>query len=359
MKKYNFLFLAVLLLVSCYKEDKLTVTKDVQIELFKFPQGDNPWDKEIVEIYEKYGVKLIYKDYDPVKFNGSWLAADNKSEHFGEDLNEEQVQYNVDFFKNEVFKYVSPELVKGCFPEYIYMCYDGHRIDNQRNAFPARFVVGNPGYWISCLEGTLKLDGTSRDSIDRPVTPIQLREARGRILQRIFCLAILKGKIKPPKELAIGGGVIDYTKPLRMSANTVSKTVDLTDPKVSNVVIDDPNLAITRGFPYALKSEWFSENIKDMTGDKFRVREFYLSTSISLVPPEKLLWDQINSVMRFSEEELRQGYVTGPTSTTWLIFPTLRERHPLMYKTREIVIDYMLNEYNVDLLAIYNGTNPQ
>lgn len=360
MRKYSFLFLAVLLILSCYKEENLTASEEVQIEPFEFPQGDNSWDKEIVEIYEKYGVKLVYKDFNSVKFNGSWKAADNKNEFFGEDLNEEQVKFNVNFFKNEVFKYLSPELTKECFPKYIYMCYDAYRLENKKNAFPARLVVSNPGYWISCLEGTLKLDGTTRDSIDRPETPIQLREARGRILQRIFCMSILKGNIKPPTELSKEGGIIDYITPVRFSkGTTIKKEVNLTDPKVTNEVIDDPNLATTRGFPHAILSTYFIEIPAYQEGDVFRFRDYKLYQTIGIVSPEKLLWDYVNMAMRFSDEELRRGYIRTEKEVNWGIFPILIERHPLLFRVRGIVIDYMKKEYNIDLTAIYNGTDPQ
>lgn len=351
MKKYFYVLLATILLVSCYKEDKLSVSENVTAELFHFPQGTNSWDKEIEQIYKDHGVKLVYKDYTPAKFNGSWLAIDNKNEFYGSDMTDEQVQNDVKFFQEEVFKYISPAITKDCFPTYIYLCYDAFRVEDGRKSFPTRLHLSNPGYWISCLEGTVKLDGTSRDSIDRPKTLMERRDARGRIFQRIFCMAIIKGNIKPPKEI-MEGGLIDYKKPLRILGNTVTKDVDLTDPNVKNVVIDDPNLSLNRGIPNGLSSTFFVENYTSTEANKFRFRDFGLLASIGTETPEKVLWDYINMIMRYNIEELRAGYIL---SSAWTTFPVLIERHPLVYKIRQIVIDYMKSEYNIDLEAIYNG----
>lgn len=352
MKKYIYVLLATALLVSCYKEDKLSVSENVNVELFSFPQGTNSWDKDIEQIYKDHNVKLVYKDFNSTKFNGSWLTGSNDNEFFGTDLTDEQVQFNVKFFKDEIFKYLSPAITKDCFPEYIYMCYDAFRLEKEKKAFPTRLYVSNPGYWISCLEGTLKLDGTTRDSIDLPTTAMLRREARGRIFQRIFCLAIKKGNIKPPKEI-MEGGLIDLKTPMRMSGNSVSNSIDLTDPTVKNVVIDDKNLSLNRGIPNGLTSSFFEENLTTTEANKFRFRDFGTLFSIGSQTPEKILWDYINMIMRYDVAELRAGYVYSGSS--WSTLPVLIERHPLLYKIRQIVIDYMKKEYNIDLEAIYNG----
>lgn len=353
MKKYIYVLLATALLVSCYKEDKLSVSENVNVELFSFPQGTNSWDKDIEQIYKDHNIKLVYKDFNATKFNGSWLTGSNDNEFFGTDLTDEQVQFNVKFFKDEIFKYISPAITKDCFPEYIYMCYDAFRLEKQKNTFPTRLYLSNPGYWISCFEGTLKLDGTTRDSIDLPTTAILRREARGRIFQRIFCMAIKKGNIKPPKEI-MEGGLIDLKTPL-LPSGTVSRDIDLTDPTVKNVVIDNPKLSLNRGIPNGLPSSFFEEIYTSTEADKFRFRDFVYISSIGTEKPEKILWDYINMIMRYSVAELRAGYIRTETQVSWSTLPVLIERHPLLYQIRQIVIDHMKKEYNIDLEAIYNG----
>lgn len=41
---------------------------------FEFPEGDDGWDHELMEIYKKYTTMLIYKNLDSADFTRSWVA---------------------------------------------------------------------------------------------------------------------------------------------------------------------------------------------------------------------------------------------------------------------------------------------
>ena len=62
----NILILAlfVTVLFGCYDEDKIVPLEPGEgMVRYEFPQGENAWDQDIVEISEQFGVYLIYKDY--------------------------------------------------------------------------------------------------------------------------------------------------------------------------------------------------------------------------------------------------------------------------------------------------------
>ena len=61
----NILILAlfVTVLFGCYDEDKIVPLEPGEgMVRYEFPQGENAWDQDIVEISEQFGVYLIYKD---------------------------------------------------------------------------------------------------------------------------------------------------------------------------------------------------------------------------------------------------------------------------------------------------------
>ena len=63
-KNILFVGISLLLFSSCYNEDKIVpMEAEDEILRYEFPQGENTWDKDIVEISEKFGVHLIYKNF--------------------------------------------------------------------------------------------------------------------------------------------------------------------------------------------------------------------------------------------------------------------------------------------------------
>lgn len=75
MKKihlYSFLLLLCWGVTSCYDNDDIEDTNSFNLLEFTFPQGDNPWDKEIEQIAKDWGMYIIYKDVDEAALNKGW-----------------------------------------------------------------------------------------------------------------------------------------------------------------------------------------------------------------------------------------------------------------------------------------------
>lgn len=72
---YNiWVFIACLTLASCYDEDPIIASDSGNAGRFEFPQGDNSWDDDIIDVYNEFGVRLIYKDILDQDFSKSWIG---------------------------------------------------------------------------------------------------------------------------------------------------------------------------------------------------------------------------------------------------------------------------------------------
>ena len=118
------------MITGCYNENDVTPSGNYSVLRFEFPQGNNSWDKEIEEIHNIYGVYLIYKDISTQDLNRKWTSLGTGKLYYGNDLTDEQVPYYLNFLKNHVLNYVSPEIAKTVLPVKIYM------LDNLRGLLP-------------------------------------------------------------------------------------------------------------------------------------------------------------------------------------------------------------------------------
>ena len=66
--------LSLLGLASCGDDDNIGFVEKFDLQQFDFPQGDNPWDKEIEQIAKDWGMYIIYKDVDSTHLNKMWTS---------------------------------------------------------------------------------------------------------------------------------------------------------------------------------------------------------------------------------------------------------------------------------------------
>ena len=124
MRKVNIILAIIglaLLSYSCYNEDRLIPSGQFIPSGLPFPQGDNPWDEEIVKLHDTYGVYVFYKDVTEALLNREWTSVGTGDIYTGGDLSDDKVQFYVDFIKNDVFKYVNKELVTKTLPVRLYL----------------------------------------------------------------------------------------------------------------------------------------------------------------------------------------------------------------------------------------------
>lgn len=122
LKSVICLLLAGLFAGSCSDE------KDIVVEgpgnllgNIEFPQGEDAWDQVFVDIYEEYGVRILYKGFTDLDWSKSWTGL-SSTEVSGERFEtEEELTEAAEYMKKYVFDLLDPELSRGVFRPYIYL----------------------------------------------------------------------------------------------------------------------------------------------------------------------------------------------------------------------------------------------
>ena len=163
---------AVISLTACHKEEAIIPSNEGMPTRFEFPQGNQSWDQDIIDIQEKFGIYLIYKDFSSDDFNRSWTGGGGS--YTGSDLTDEQARWYVDFMKDHIFAYLTPEITKKVLPIYYYLVYDFY-IPNTFGTITFKVPQNNYfstfGWYVSKANPTPQAANRySNPSTPRPIT---------------------------------------------------------------------------------------------------------------------------------------------------------------------------------------------
>lgn len=131
LKKQIFwmLLLSLLGFASCGDDDGIGSMEKVSFVEFDFPQGDDPWDKEIEQIAKDWGVYIIYKNIDSTHLNRMWTTPFYYEPiYVGNPVSEEEILVYLDLVKNWLLGSLDknkPEDVAQ-LPYYLYFINDMH-----------------------------------------------------------------------------------------------------------------------------------------------------------------------------------------------------------------------------------------
>lgn len=278
--------------IACQDEEAVTPREAVLESRFKFPQGNDEWDKTAREIRDEFGVFLIYTGFDTLSLRRQWSTG--SSLYYGDTLTDEQAASHVKFMKEHVFAYLNPEITKQALPLYYYLAYNYGSLSFGSFSASCNSFDGLD-FWVSSIY--LEKEPTIS-------TWEQYRNRRYRNLRYIFLKIYERGNVVASKEFHDG---FDYT-------SEISSTVSA------------PNYFKKRGFCGLAN------------GDNIVIQGIY---SISLMTPELNFLVYINVCMRYKQDEFE------------VAFP--KEDFPMIHEKRKFVIKYMKEKYNVDLEAIAQG----
>ena len=230
--KYKYAFSLIFLLatlVACNDEDKLYPRSEdaSSISRFEFPQGNNAWDQDLLEIANTFGTIPIYTAFDTLDLNQAWSGTFT-IKYYGEPLSDEYAIFYTDFFKNHVFGFLKPELCKGVLPNYIYLVDDLRQAGGFTGGYaPLLCFWGGLDYWAFSFrakeENLAYYDYGSiiirpYKPYDLPKTPWEYKIRRTVILQNILTKMVDKGTIAIPADFQTGG-VFDYSIKFSTSVN--------------------------------------------------------------------------------------------------------------------------------------------
>lgn len=326
--KYLFLVLVLwLAVVSCDNEDTLYPTEPTNGVTFEFPEGSDAWDQDLEEIATRFGTKCIYKnlkesDYFRTWTTGSSTAATN---FIVSKLPDSRlVKLYTQFFKEHIFRFLSPEYTKGVLPNYIFFAYDFCSV-NKRALSPGDTLVYHSsgstkmkfdgmGFWSFCYETEehLTIMGLPWKNTISAGDVQFVQEERDILLRNIFRQMVDAGKIVPPVEFE-SGGELDYVTPISYGAANMQ----------------NENYFITRGFPKRLT------NLKQYGkfGDLY---------SIAYTGRIGTFVDYLNLALRLPREQVYAEYAN----------------YPLVIKFYDLTVKYMKEKYGMDIPAIAETAEP-
>lgn len=323
---YIWVLFACLILTSCYEDDTIIPDEFGGSGRFEFPQGTNSWDEEIGEIYNNYGVRLIYKGIKEEDFNQSWLGGSTSSGGFGtmtyhmrDCISDEMIQFYVSFMKDHIFSFTSPQIRAKVFPMYWYLTFDFYSLYDLSPFYMGYTSLNDQGdlelmdFWITCFWGQTVAAGV--DPLVGWKSPVAGNKTnydvqRYIIMRNIIKAAFQRGNIVTPDEFSTG---IDFSTAL------------ITGESVENKL--NPNYYLTRGFP----------------GTAIVLQEGITHERPSSRPTSAndLFQDYIRMAMGFTAAQREEMF---PSAT----YPFLKQKFDYVQR-------YMKQTYDIDLEAIANG----
>ena len=324
------LSLIVLLMIGCSKEELIVPSGNYKVIRHEFPQGNNSWDMEIKEIYDKYGVYLLYKDVTVLDLNRQWQSLGTGKLYSGTEPEGEEVLFYVDYLKNAIFSNITPEMARTALPLKIYLLNDLKGLDPDEEDTGGTGGTGgtgpggpgDPGTEIDPNFVPIKTDGFdywaisfSKNELDNP-DPRNMRIKSCTLLYLIIEGAIKSGVFIEPDSFKEG---IDYVTP------------------INNNKPADPNYYLNRGFinivyrdftpPYNMwelpveSTPWVIGDFTDrpINPDDMPYPDFF---------------SYIRAALYYSESQFKAKYPEN-------IFPLINRRY-------EAVVEYFLSE-GIDL----------
>ena len=210
--RFLYLFFAglvlALVITACHDEEKLLPLEHKADFVKTFPEGDNAWDRDLVEIADRFGVKCIYDDLTFEDISKAWVAT--SGEYVGEGLPKDSIrlkQLYTRFMKEHVFAFLNPDYTKGVLPNYIYFAerylskYDVLLEPKPDWYQHVKSNYNGMGFWLFCW-ATGEFPGFFGVSttVNMFTKPADIRKERENILKEILKRMVDAGNIEVPVE---------------------------------------------------------------------------------------------------------------------------------------------------------------
>ena len=200
-----FLLSVCALFFSC-GEDDITPSEDNR--LIAFPQGNNDYDREIVEIYNQYGTQILYR-YNTAMMR--WQVTDLLG-YVCRQADEGYVGQAVSFIRHNCLDFYDPDSLRKYLPYRIYLASDLGRLFNYSGQDAAGNNVSiNDTLWhTAASNGYANLCfGLACSRLPR-LSSDSLQLARGELNAALLSYAVEQGFIKIPSAFTkeeVGGTV--------------------------------------------------------------------------------------------------------------------------------------------------------
>lgn len=333
-----------------------------------FPQGDSELDQRIYQIKQDYGVYLLYKDVTETDMNRTWESAGTQNilvagdeidrEKGAWDLPEDHLEFYVDFFDNYIFPNITKEFAQSTFPVKIYMIHnlreeprdfdegeegeepeggnEGTGVDPNKNLH-----IGTFDNWvISFPENVIK--GTDSE--------YTLKQQRSIFMVNVIKNAMQKGDIVSPTEFWSDYSMNKDAQCIDGKHGSCDKVYVPTDtvPNLSEEKIrefkEGEKGLYTLGYVDVLEEKFGTGRTTKIVKDIFNKKYGWLhpeNWTSKVNPTWDLFEAYIMNALWFTPEEFHQRYNTG--------------KNTLIKKKYDFVVNYMKEQYGIDLVGIAYG----
>lgn len=317
------LSLFLLWIISACEEDELYPREHVADFVKEFPEGDNPWDRDLQEIADRFGVKCIYNDLTLKDIMRVWTNS-TAGEITAGGLPEDSIRLKklyTRFFKEHIFTHLNPTYTKGVLPNYIYFTYRYLQKKTATNTITGEKIeyyehlemnYNGLGFWSFCWSTGefLGFLGLIQENIQMFTKAIDVEKKREIVLKNIFRRMVEEGNIEIPIEFE-AGHEFDYK-------TEILSTDVAPDHK------DYLNYYKRRGFP---------EQLRSMTTYNEKGSNLY---GISYTSPLENFCDYLWLAFHYTAEEIEQNY----------------KDFPLVVKYYYFTVDYVKENYGMDITRI-------
>ena len=360
MKYFIGIMILILMgLVSCHDDDGIGAPmEEYDLLSFVFPQGNNSWDREIEQIAKDWGMYIIYKDIDSVHLNRMWTSPlYNEPIYTGTNIAERDIPVYLDLVKNWLLGSLDLENERDrqMLPMYFYFLNDLHDGNPRSAGSKAHIQFKQDGFDYWCLSFTSEEmeEGLSVTKRHKVACSFVYPSIKNRVASGEYEVA--------PDFMAVS----DYETPIGCNYNPFSSMLDEMDPV---------NVFWRRGFA-ANVSEEFS-----ISGSSFYQCPCWIpwipimsytipgmglievtrnpnSNAVKNTVEERAKEDFLNMIrlaMYLSKERLNELYplepVDGEDESNIPMEPEDIAGYEKIHQKYDIVVDWMLDEYGVDLL---------
>ena len=324
------------MLSSCHQEEEIIPTGDYSPIRGGFPQGTTVYDSLIYDIKQEYGVYLLYKDITEEDLNRDWVSAgtgdiyvggyEEERDDWSWNLPDGHLPFYVDYFYNYIFPNISKDFAKSSFPVKIYMIHNmrteprdfgedsGENVGGgTESADPYKSIkLGNFDNWAISFKDEIINSSDNEEA---------LKKQRCIFMLQAIYNSMNKGEITSPDEFWTG---FDFSEDKKIEHDDKSKEnykykLGLVDDIYDHYATTGRTTEVWNYKKYIIHFYNWAKNNKD----------------------NNLFNAYIKNAMWLTREEFEVRYPKA-------LYPMIAEKY-------EITVNYMKEQYGIDLQGIAYG----
>lgn len=196
---YIAIFVSVLSIYSCSKEDEITPTSQNVASKYDFPENTK-YDDLTISIYEKIGAQVFWTKVKSSDMNKDWTTSELIGAKRCRVVNEQQAGESIIFLNDYIFSKIDPIFFNKVLKPYIYIVDDLHQSVGGSLQQPLNFNLKGMDCWAFSFygEGASKYPSYPTDINFMPKTDAEIFKFRNRIFFELFNAMVTDKIIKAP-----------------------------------------------------------------------------------------------------------------------------------------------------------------